>query len=74
MRIINTIETANIHTCTNTFQIFWAIIPFLVISVIILFAFAYMYYVQQRDNDDSLYSDQSPNNPYASLVESFKTV
>ena len=50
--------------------------PFIVISVITLFAFAYMYYVQAKDSDSYPYDPIPHNspNPYASLEESFKTV
>jgi len=51
-------------------------VPFLVISAITLFAFAYMYYVQAKDSTSYPYDPIPHNstNPYASLEESFRTV
>lgn len=60
---------------SGVIKIFWSLLPFLVISFITLFTFSYMYYVQGKDN--ASYYDPNPDNlpnPYASPMESFKTV
>ena len=55
-------------------QIFWCLVPFFVVSVLTLFAFSFMYYVFEKDSPE--YYDPLPHqspNPYATLIESFKT-
>lgn len=59
-----------------TLKIFSSLVPFLVVSAIALFTFAYIFYVETKDSDAYPY-DPAPHispNPYDTLLESFKVV
>ena len=59
---------------SGVIKIFWALLPFMVVSIITLFAFSFMYYVQESDSN--AYYDPMPHsspNPFYPLIESFKT-
>lgn len=55
------------------FQVFGVIVPFLLISIITLYAFAFMYFIQQYGKADLMEADEDEP-AYATILESFRTV